>query len=282
MAKNGFYLAVGHNGIRMSSKDGRKWTDPQTADGKYFRTVAFGNGTAIAVGKRDYSVTKDGLNWSKPQNLPKGGNGIVFLTFGAGRFIGVGTDVNYNGTTFYYTEDGQNWSKPTDQKGKGLLRMVWGDGQFVAVGGSGRIARSKDGEKWEDAPDTKPIDTLIDVAYGDGNYVGVGLHGLRMWSDDGLKWRFKQRGLEGEHFNSVVWTGEKFVAVGNGGTIESPNGRSWERTPNENAPLACCYGDGVFVGSHWRGRVLRSTDGYKFDEVLKLDDHVDAIIYAEA
>ncbi|QDT38535.1 sialidase family protein [Stratiformator vulcanicus] len=281
MAKNGFYLAVGHKGVRMSSRDARTWSKPEMDDRRYFRTVAFGNNTAIAAGKNDYSVTKDGKNWSKAQSLPKGGNGIGFITYGNGQFIGTGTDVNYNGTTFYYTDDGQNWTKD-DQKGKGLLRLVWGDNQYVAVGGSGRIARSKDGRKWEDAPDTKPIDTLIDVAYGDGTYVGVGLHGLRMSSQDGLKWNFKERGLEGEHFNTVIWTGEKFVAVGNGGTLESPNGRSWERIPNENAPLACCYGDGVFVGSHWKGRILRSTDGYKFDEVLKLDNHIEAIIYAEA
>ena len=39
-------------------------------------------------------------------------------------------------------------------------------GLFVAVGDRGRRAASTDGLHWNDAPDVKAIDTLIDVAFG--------------------------------------------------------------------------------------------------------------------
>ena len=70
-------------------------------------------------------------------------------------------------------------------------------------------------------PDVKAIDTLVDLTFGGGVFVGVGLHGLRMSTRDGLAWGHRQVGEEGEHLNSVVWTGDRFVAVGAGATYES-------------------------------------------------------------
>src|SRR5437763_1392874 len=107
---------------------------------------------------------------------------------------------------------------------------------FVAVGLDGLRVASKDGQTWTDAqtgkegtdaPETKAIDTLVDVAFGNGTFVGVGLHGLRMKSDDGLKWTARQAGEEGEHLNSVVFAGGKFVAVGVGATYTSADGEKW-------------------------------------------------------
>ena len=173
-----------------------------------------------------------------------------------------------------------SWSDYVGFPGKHILRRVaFGDGRFVGVGDRGRRATSADGVAWVDAPDVKAIDTLVDVAFGGGVFVGVGLHGLRMSTRDGLGWTPRQVGEEGEHLNSVVWTGDRFAAVGSGATCESPDGERWSRKPNREAPLIAAYGGGVFVGAHWKGRLFRSSDAIEWHQVHKSDHHVEAIAF---
>ena len=138
---------------------------------------------------------------------------------------------------------------------------------------------SPDGREWKDAPDVKAIDTLVDVAFGKGVFVGVGLHGLRMTSEDGLRWTDRQLGEEGEHLNSVVWAADRFVAVGLGATFTSTDGRAWKRQPNRDAPLTMTFGGGVFVGSAWKGRLLRSTNAVVRREVHKCEHHIEALAF---
>ena len=184
---------------------------------------------------------------------------------------------------FVFTStSGEKWDGPHDIPGKFMVRRVaFGNKLFVAVGDRGRRAASPDGHTWTDAPEVKAIDTLVDVAFGNGVFVGVGLHGLRMVTKDGVKWTDRQMGEEGEHLNSVVWAKDKFVAVGAGATYVSADGVKWERTANENAPVTVAYGVGVFVGPRWKGRLVRSTDGIKWEEVCKSENHIQAVAFGE-
>jgi hypothetical protein len=98
-----------------------------------------------------------------------------------------------------------------------------------------------------------------------------------MTSPDGVAWGPRIPGEEGEHLNSILWTGDRFVAVGLGATYLSPDGVQWERRPNRNAPLTAAYGAGTFVGAAWKGRLLRSADGIDWEPVFKADVHVEAV-----
>jgi hypothetical protein len=100
-----------------------------------------------------------------------------------------------------------------------------------------------------------------------------------MHTRDGVAWSEGERGLEGEHLNSVVWALDRFVAVGAGGTLISPDGAKWERIPNRDAPLTSVFGDGVFLGANWKGRLLRSTDGVAWTQVHKCEHHVEGLAY---
>ena len=125
----------------------------------------------------------------------------------------------------------------------------------------------------------KPIDTLADVAFGAGKFVGVGLNGLRMSSEDGLTWSAPQRGEEGEHLNTVIWTGDKFAAIGFGATFFSSDGAQWTRQPNQNAPLTAAFGGGTYVGTQWKGRILISKDAVSWKEIYKAGQHVEALCF---
>ena len=280
------FCAVGQNGLRIVSADGRVWTDAQTGkEGETYRAVAFGNGRLVAVGSYGgdniFAASADGREWTHSKRDAHYAHYVRGLGFGGGEFLGLGGDPGSvgDGKPFVMrTADGVAWKDPAPIAGKNILRRVaWGNGRFVGVGDRGRRAASKDGLEWSDAPNAKAIDTLIDVAFGAGRFVGVGLHGLRTTSEDGLAWTERRTGEEGEHLNSVVWAGDRFVAVGAGVTFTSADGRRWDRPPNRYAPQVASYGHGRFVGTAWRGRLLHSPDGIAWEQTHVAEHPVEAL-----
>jgi hypothetical protein len=234
-------------------------------------------------GSNIFACSRDGVKWETKTLDAKYSKYLRGLGYGRGEFLAVGGDPGAVGSSsplLVRSADGVTWSDYIEFEGKNILRRIaFGDGRFVGVGDRGRRAASTDGLKWDDAPDVRAIDTLVDVAFGGGVFVGVGLHGLRMSTRDGLSWGHRQVGEEGEHLNSVVWTGDRFVAVGAGATYDSPDGERWGRRANRDAPLTAAYGGGVFVGSQWRGRILRSVDAVEWVQVYKSEHHVEAIAF---
>ncbi len=284
------FVAVGQNGLRIASDDALTWKSPQIGkEGEVYRALAFGNGAFATVGsfggRNIMAASKDGLTWSSAFNDAKYSRYYRGLCFGDGRFLALGGDPGSVGTesSFVSTStDGATWSDFEKISGKFMLRRAaFGNGIFVGVGDRGRRAASKDGLHWDDVPGVKPRETLIDVAYGNGVFVGVGLHGLRRSTRDGVNWSEPIVDREGEHLNAVVWADDRFVAVGPSATFYSPDGQSWERRPNSDPPLVFCQGRGVFLGARWKGRLLRSTDALRWEEVHKSEHHIEAVAFGE-
>lgn len=282
------FVAVGMDGLRVASTDGKAWTDAQTGkEGEAYRAAAFGGGLCVAVGSfggdNIFATTTDGKAWKTGKQDAKYSKYVRGLVYGSDQFVGLGGDpgcVGCSGPFVLFSKDGLTWDGPHDVPGKHMLRRAaWGNDRFVAVGDRGRRASSKDGKEWADAPEAKALDTLADVAFGNGVFVGVGLHGLRMRTEDGLKWDARQTGEEGEHLNSVLFAGGKFVAVGAGATYTSADGEKWERAANENAPQTAVKGGEVYVGAAWKGKLLTSGDGVKWAEAHKADRHILAVAF---
>lgn len=287
----GLFVAVGHDGLRMTSLDGAIWSNVAMGkEGEVYRGVAFGGGRFAAVGSYGgsniFAGSSNGAAWETRTLDAKYSKYLRGIGYGSGGFLAVGGDpgtVGYSSPLLVRSGDGVNWTDYVPFPGKNILRRVaFGEGRFVGVGDRGRRAASTDGTTWVDAPEVRAIDTLVDVAFGGGVFVGVGLHGLRMSTRDGLAWTPRQVGEEGEHLNSVVWAGDRFVAVGMGATYESADGQAWTRRPNRDAPLTVAFGGGVFVGARWKGRLFRSTDAVGWEPVHKSDQHVEAIAFGLA
>lgn len=280
------FVAIGHQGLRLSSPDGRTWDNLQTGkEGEIYRAVAFGNQRIVAVGNYGgdnlLASSPDTISW-KVQRINQG-NTIRGLSFGNGRFMAVGGDAGAVGDSrpFLVTStNGEDWSSLIPLSGKNTIRrLAFGNNTIVGVGDRGTRTASPDGKTWQLAPDVRAIDTLIDIAFGKGIFVGVGLNGLRMTSTNGLRWEARQLGEEGEHLNSIVWTGDRFVAVGLGATYTSPDGTNWKRTENQNAPLFMTHGSGCFLGANWKGRILRSDDAIDWKQVFRAPHHIEAITF---
>lgn len=55
--------------------------------------------------------------------------------------------------------------------------MVWNGAAFIAVGESGQIVRSLDGDRWIEVGDRVTCDTLNEIAWGEERVVAVGWNG---------------------------------------------------------------------------------------------------------
>jgi hypothetical protein len=290
------FLAAGQDGLRLTSQDGVEWKNEALGkEGEIYRAAAFGNGRFVAVGsyggENIIASSADGVAWKTAKKEAKYVKYLRGLAFGGGQFVGIGGDPGSVGAAkpfVCFSRDGEKWGDFIDIAGKFILRrIVFGNGLWVGVGDRGRRAYSRDAKTWDDVPNVKPIDTLIDIAFGvpggagGGVFVGVGLHGLRVTTKDGAAWSEPVRGQEGEHINSIVWAGDRFVGVGAGATYISPDGEKWERRPNQDAPLACAFGGGAFVGANWKGRILTSTDGIAWKQVFKSEHHVEALAFGQ-
>ena len=284
------FLAVGHNGLRLTSPDGKVWSAPVLGKvGETYRCAASGNGRLAAIGSfggsNIFASTAEGTAWKTSIKDAQYSRYIRGLGFGNDTFLALGGDPGSVGLARPFTctsIDGEKWDGPFDVPGKFMVRRVaFGNKLFVAVGDRGRRAASPDGKKWNDAAEVKALDTLVDVAFGNGVFVGVGLHGLRMLTTDGVKWTDRQTGDEGEHLNAVVWAKDRFVAVGVGATFTSPDGLKWERMTNTDAPVSMAFGNGAFVGPRWKGRLVRSADGVKWEEVYGAEHHIEAVTFGE-
>jgi hypothetical protein len=284
------FLAAGHNGLRLTSTDGIAWSAPILGkEGETYRCAAGGGGRLVSIGgfggSNIFAATADGSVWKTSIRDAQYARYIRGLGFGRDQFLALGGDSGAVGVArpfVFLSADGEKWDGPHDIPGKFMVRRVaFGNKRFVAVGDRGRRSASEDGLKWTDAAEVKAIDTLVDVAFGNGVFVGVGLNGLRMLTADGMKWTDRQTGEEGEHLNAVVWAKDRFVAVGAGATFFSPDGVKWDRAANVEAPVSVVHSGGVFLGTRWKARIMRSTDAIKWTETLKADHHLEAVAAVE-
>ncbi len=133
---------------------------------------------------------------------------------------------------------------------------------FAAVGNSGTILTSPDGDIW--TPRSSGItSTLEKVVYGRARFVAVGSGGAIVTSFNGQTWNPGSSGT-GAVLYGVACNNDLFVAVGAGGTIlTSPDGISWSPASSGtiNVLYGVGYGNGLFVALGAYGTILTSPNG---------------------
>ena len=286
------FIATGEDGFRAFSTDGRTWTHRQTAkEGEVLRAAAFGAGRCVVAGrfggKDQFYATADGVRWEPSEHDAKYSNYVRNIVFFNHRFFAVAGESAGGGKPFMLAStDGVHWDPPrqiSDEKEQRvntlLRRFAIGNDLLIAVGDYGRKSATADGVAWKTAAGVKPADSLIDIAFGNGIFAGGGMHGLRMRSVDGLTWTDRVSGEEGEHINSMIFDGKQFVGIGQGATYLSADGQTWKRVPNQDAPTVAAFGAGVYVGALWQGRLMRSTDGVRWEETTRLPQNVEALAF---
>ncbi|GAB3225123.1 hypothetical protein GCM10027423_61360 [Spirosoma arcticum] len=228
---NGRFIAVGLLGLVLSSLNGINWHPLTIGYYTQFNAAAYGNGHYVAVGKY-------------PINLqPAIGSVAATSTDG----------INYTlGTTEHVAGAGE-----------GFNDVVWGNGQFVAVGGEAIIQTSVDGKAWTLRYSTMGA-SLYGVACGAGQYVavGAGFGGNVVRSTNGTTWT---KGTTGPNtfYYGITHANGQFVAVGfNGAIATSPEGIDWtaHSSGTGNLLTSVAYGNGTYVAVGVGGTVVKSVN----------------------
>jgi hypothetical protein len=210
--------------------------------------------------------TDNGLNFTSLTPPFTGSPGINAIAYGNGIFI-LGTS---NGQIARY--DGTTWSGLITNPfgGSPVNGLFYASGVWVAVGGSGKIARSTDnGLTWGSLITNSFAGyNILNVVCGNGVFIAVSYGGgIARSLDLGLTWGslitnpFGGSGIYGLAFGNGI-----FIASGISGKIarSTDNGLTWGSLITN--PLGSddtnyiTYGSNVFVIASTTGKVTRSLD----------------------
>jgi hypothetical protein len=177
------------------------------------------------------------------------------------------------------------WVTPRPQ-GHDLRAAARGNGVTVAVGRTGTVLTSADGIEWSIGPAGTEYN-LFDITFDSDVFVAVGgetvsqvsphAFGVVLTSSDGTDWVERHR-IENIALISVVWTGTRFVAMGEGDRyLVSEDGLHWnERDLGEWAwtVFEIAWNGSTLVGlgsqgywPHFQGSYFTSDDGEEWQQV---------------
>jgi hypothetical protein len=168
---NGVFVGsagLGTNRV-MRSTDGVNWVTCGLG-GINWTDVHYANGLFMLVannaGNNQVQTSPDGVSWTTRTDAPDMGSNA--LAYGNGRWVVVGAGGN---RAAYSTDDGTTWTSPsTDLSSYTFRDVAFGAGQFLAVGDSGALLTSVDGDTWT-AQTAPVVRTWWSVAYGHGMFV---------------------------------------------------------------------------------------------------------------
>ena len=291
---NGAFVAVTIYGSVLYSKDGSAWeTLHLPVEYERIWDMAYGNGTFVAVGDYAIHYSKDGRNWSRLGN-PKGFWSRV--QFAKDRFFLSGGDYTDSTKqvfkrTYYYSRDGKAWTAFAYEPSKDQTHMrltVHNGSEYVTIMSNG-VQTSKDGVHWAYIHEY-PMNNLDlkSVAHHDGQSVFVGgmveLRGAQRGSRavflrlDNGKWSSTVL-LDQYPLNDVIWTGTRYLGVGNKGTMMvSADGLRWNPLPKvteENLHHVKLLNNVIYVTGSG-GLIMTSRDGStwsKHETPVKTDLH---------
>jgi outer membrane protein OmpA-like peptidoglycan-associated protein len=182
------------------------WSLQKAPNKNAWNSIAFGNGTFVAVGPSTNGDgvmrSTDGKNWIASNGVPN--NNWSSVTYGNGIFVAVAT--TGVGNRAMWSKDGATWTTSASFPDLNWGMVKYGNGVFVAVvKGQLRIPTailySTDGVTWK-SPDIKisgiviPGQSVTSLNYANGMFIITGTPGrsalgwlpLLMVSQDGINW----------------------------------------------------------------------------------------------
>jgi hypothetical protein len=201
------------------------------------------------------------------------------IAYGAGKFVVV--ENNFGKSSPIYSSDGHNWSVDPDSN-VGMSAVAYGNDRFVGVDDRSYHGHfSTDGVSWQSATipeggDHAQFSKLIDITYGDGKFVALQSSGNNTAiTTDGIDWEWKGVMPAAEYWSSIVYSDDKFIAVGGGGKIAvSTDGIDWvEALADASLDLVdLVYGAEKFIALSGGGKIITSTDGIDWTASVVLED----------
>jgi hypothetical protein len=203
---------------------------------------ATGAGITVVVGDGgEIWSSADAVSWTQRVAGTPGRRSSA-VAHGGGTFVALGSGPS--GGFALVSPDGAAWTEVAVPAS--VFDVAYGAGQFVAVA-SNRVLRSPDGLQWTST--TLPSSwSVLSVAYGGGQFVAVGFGRRVLTSPDAVNWIDRTANVPAalSYLAGVAWTGSRFVVVGQGGIVVSPDGVQWQQASTVSYD-AVAAGDGVVV-----------------------------------
>lgn len=184
-----YWLCGSGNSVYYATTwDSTSWTEVVVTGLSQARALAFGNGVYIVGGGSGalYTSTNKSTWTSRTSGFSTSDiNGAAYGLNGATHTYVVGGQA---GKVSQSTDSGVTWTARTSQFGTDVIYQVkYLNGTFIAVGASGKISTSADGQTWtlRTTPGTAP---LYNVEYGGGTYIAVGSNNAIYTSTDLSTW----------------------------------------------------------------------------------------------
>jgi hypothetical protein len=195
-----------------------------------------------------YYMTAD--SWVPLPYLTK--SKLKSVCYGGGLWVAVGFRYSPTGnyTEILTSPDGATWTDVANTLTFNARGACYGNGLFVIVGDSGKIATSTDGATW--TLQTSGVSTKLNgVAYHDNTYMAVGASGAVLASTDGITWTARTSNTTAELYDAT-YSGSLWLVCGYPNKITiSPDGVTW--TAYDGGAGYVPLGPSVFYTVVWDG-----------------------------
>ena len=250
------------------------WVSRSSSSVDQWGSIAYGNGTYVAVGYDGGVMTStNGISWTT-RNTGIANRSWSSITYGEGIFVAVSWGEVSDGQAGIMTSpDGITWTSINSPAQESWSGIAYGNSIFVVVSyqNGNKVMTSPDGVTW--ALGTGGVgNDWAGVAFGNGTFVAVSRTGSGnrvMTSTNGISWT-QQTSAADNSWVSIAYGNGIFVAVAATGTgnrvMTSPDGVAWtiQTSAADNDWSGITYGNGMFVAVSASGsgnRVMTSADG---------------------
>jgi hypothetical protein len=276
------FVAVGPDGLILTSPDGTSWTPRSSGVDTALSAVAAGPSRFVAVGGAGTVVgSRDGVSWA-PAASPTATH-LSHVIFTGDHFVAVGGDWT-SGAATITSADGESWVEMASPSNHMFHAVAYGGRNVIAAAyfksdqQTPAQFHSMTGGVWtmRQGPDFYDSVTAAGLLVVVGGSVSVS-------RDDGASWQTTLPGWIG--VSGVAFGGGTFVVVGELGLIyTSPDARAWAKreSPLGNAGsfYSVAYGGGRFVAVGSPRRVLTSADGATWTAGSSgVDEQLTAVTY---
>ena len=250
------------------------WVSRSSSSVDQWGSIAYGNGTYVAVGYDGGVMTStNGISWTT-RNTGIANRSWSSIVYGEGIFVAISWGESNDGQAGIMTSpDGISWTSINSPAQESWSGIAYGNSTFVVVSyqNGNKVMTSPDGINWTLGTSAANND-WAGVAFGNGTFVAVSRTGSGnrvMTSPDGINWS-QQTSAADNLWIAVAYGSGKFVAVSSSGSgnrvMTSPDGVTWtiQTSAADNEWSGITYGDGMFVAVSATGsgnRVMTSPDG---------------------
>ncbi|WP_193726676.1 S-layer homology domain-containing protein [Paenibacillus guangzhouensis] len=178
----GLYATVTYTGDIYTSTDGSSWTSRYSNANYRFNTIAFVNNQFIALGTKYESgkasgiviaKSSNGIDWGTPAEVNKPDTNMTGITYNGSTYVMVGSSTLSAGPGWILkSTDLTNWQDVTSNPIR-FNSVQAGSGILVAVGSSGGVFTSVDGDIWIPGG-SKLTSNLTSILFEKGSFKVVG------------------------------------------------------------------------------------------------------------